>query len=227
MQTWPVRIAGYFAYFEPRLTASQHREDGLAMLRSGVDKVKYNQPDAEIALRGSIEHFVEAFLHNRVGNADLFALAHRVGALVEKAYGCYWTHADEKGEWINACPVLALHSRIGASWGGVTRGRCSICNADDFQCDHVPGVRYGGVLCFREVYRVDLEEVSLTPHPEDPSTYRVHYPKTDAEVEALRGRPLRPGERPVCMHCQDCPGRQGPQPEDLNPALWPELPSAP
>ncbi len=156
-----------------------------------------------------------------MANADLFALTHHVGKLVEGTYGCYWTRDEAKGEWTNACPLLALHSRLGASWGGLSWGRCSICNAEDFQCDHVPGVCYDGVRCVRNVYRVELREVSLTPHPEDPSTYRVHYPKTDAEVEALRGRSFRPGERPACMHCRDCPGIEGPEREDLDPTLWP------
>ena len=47
----PPRIAGYVAYYGPRPTASQQRERGLTMLRSGVAKFEGEAPDAEITLR--------------------------------------------------------------------------------------------------------------------------------------------------------------------------------
>jgi hypothetical protein len=127
------------------------------------------------------------------------------------------------GDWENPCPVLALHlsGRVGLSWAGVSHGRCSICDAEDFCCDHVTGRFYEGQLGYRIVYQADLEEISLTPRPDDPSCFRVHFPKTKAEVEAYRGRPLRPRESPMCGHCRKCSGREGPAEDDLDPRYGP------
>lgn len=222
---WPVLIAGYAAYTGERLGPRARRLRGIQRAHEGRQQLEKGDPEAEATLRAAIEDLVEAFLHDRRGNADLFAQAHELGETVERAFGCFWSLDAKREVWEDSCPVLALHNRLGMSWAGPSWGRCSICDAEDFGCDHVPGRMYDGVPCQRVVYRADPEEISLTPHPDDPSCYRVHFPKSVAEVEALRGRPLRPGERPICTHCADCRGHEGPTEEDLDPSTWPSLPT--
>lgn len=131
---------------------------------------------------------------------------------------------DEEGDgyWTTGCGVLALHRRLGASWGGPTLGRCSVCGADDLECDHVPGRRYDDVHCHRIVYEATLREISLAPFPDDPRTYRIEIASTPREIRAARGRPLRRGEVPLCTHCtESCDGAdRGPRMEDVDQSLW-------
>jgi hypothetical protein len=172
---------------------------------------------AERLLRQAIELMVDAFLLDRRGNADCFARAHEIGALVEERFSCHF-QLDEKAQALeNPCGILALHSRIGLSPGGRNWGRCSICGAGDFQCDHVPGKTYDGEHCHREIYRWDGDEISLTPRPRDPRCFRTWSPIPIAAV----------GQRALdCHHCRGCPGRGGATNEDLDPSSWPDGPDA-
>lgn len=166
---------------------------------------------AESVLRHALEMLVDAFLLNRRANAPLFADAHRLGALLQERFGCRWRTTENGKNLENPCGVLALHARVGLSPGGRTWGHCSICGADDFQCDHIPGCFYEGVHCFREIYRWDGEEISFTPRPRDPRSFRVWVLVPKAEV---------PQATPVCEHCRYCVGKAGASASDMDPGLW-------
>jgi hypothetical protein len=212
-----LQITGYAAYFEPLLAASEYVHRGQELDTAANEARKARAPNAEQLARDAIENHVNAFLVDRRRQAASFSEAHRIGREVNTQYGCPLRHADGGG-WIVECGVLALHSRIGASIAGVSRGRCSICGASDLGCLHVPGRVYDGVRCVRQVYEQDLREISYVPLPDDPRTYRMEAPVSDTEVVRARGRALLPGEVPMCTHCATCAGI--PTAEDLDPALW-------
>jgi hypothetical protein len=52
----------------------------------------------------------------------------------------------------------------------------------------------------------------------------VHTPVSKRKAERIKGGPLEPYERPICEHCRDCYGTEGPTEEDLDPSTWPDLP---
>jgi hypothetical protein len=106
---------------------------------------------AEPALRRAIELLVDAFLLDRAGNADCFSRAHRLGSEAEHRFGCS-SRQDEHGNWVNECGVLALHSRVGQSVGGVIHTECSICGSSAFGCEHVEGEEYDGQRCMHVVH---------------------------------------------------------------------------
>jgi hypothetical protein len=176
---------------------------------------------AEQLYREAIEHFVDAFLVDRVGHTACFTDAHAIGRYVTDRYGCPMKDAGN-GYWNTGCGVLALHRRLGTSWGGPTIGHCSVCGAGDLECDHVPGRWYDGVHCHRIVHEAGLREISLVPFPEDPRTYRTEIAATPHEIRAARGRPLLRGEVPLCTHCTSCDAAdRGPCEEDIDQSLWP------
>ena len=213
-----VTISGYAAYWKEmppadvlaRAAARASYEADMAF--STGDKA------GEPKLRAAIELNVDAFLADRQGNARCFARAHRIGRLVEQTFGCAWRLTDDGSAFVNNCGVLALHSRLGTSPGGIAHTACSICGAAAFECDHVEGEVYDGERCIHVITDWPIEEISLTPHPRDPRTYRISTPVTLAEAAARKGGPLDPGERPACMHCRECVGF--PNADDLNTSLW-------
>jgi hypothetical protein len=197
----------------------------MAMSVTSQAAMATRDADAESRARNAIEVLVDAFLADRRGNRACFTLAHRLGRMVAENYGCRLTYDADSKSFSNTCGVLALHSRIALSPGGPAFSVCSICGAEDFGCDHVPGRTYAGQPCFREITEWPLEEISLVRVPRDPRCYRVHTPITRKEAERVGGRALRPNEFLTCDHCQSCAGINGPADEDLDPASWPPLPN--
>lgn len=192
------------------------RRDAARASYLGILALTLAPHEAEGLLRHAIGRMVDAFLLDRKGNADLFGRAHALGTLVERRFSCRWTKVDKYDELENDCAIFALHNRIGLSPGGRNWGRCTICDADDFQCNHVPGRVYDGRLCQRHIHRWDGDEISFTPRPRDPRCFRVW---------ALVEPDAAPADR-RCRHCTACPGRSGASADDLSPASWPTDPEA-
>ena len=142
-----------------------------------------------------------------------------MGNEMRTRFGCPFQ--EESGLWFNPCGIMALHSRVGQSVGGVVHTSCSVCGAGTFQCDHVAGKIYDGRLCSHTVKRWEVEEVSLTPWPKDPRCYRLTQRLTLAEVERNIGHPLPAGAVPTCNHCRDCSGE--PTEDDLAVSRFPDL----
>jgi hypothetical protein len=215
-----VHIRGYAAYhYAAPPPEVQHQAAILAASQADA-QFRAEPSSAEAAIREAIELLVDAFLLDRRMNAECFAEAHRLGRLAEQEYGCLWSLDDEGKAFVNECGVLALHSRLGASVGGSTITRCSVCGAGAFQCDHIEGEVYDGKRCIHTVVEMNLAEVSLTPTPRDPRTYRLSRAIPLEEAERLKGLALSEGERPVCEHCNGCYGINGPTSEDLDPQSW-------
>lgn len=53
-----------------------------------------------------------------------------------------------------------------ASVGGIIKKtKCSICEMEYEDCEHMKGKFYSGKLCVREIHEMDLEEVSMVENP--------------------------------------------------------------
>jgi hypothetical protein len=214
----PVYISGVALYEgEPRPDSAALRRRGQRRAVHGLVLLECAPRRAEAILRDAIEDLVDAFLLDRSRNADLFARAHQLGALVEQTFSCAWATDRDRDTLVNDCGILALHSRLGLSPGGTTWGRCSLCGAKDFMCDHIPGAVYAGEQCIRNVERWDPEEVSMTQTPREPRCFR-----TLAHVKKSYARRVGGSSPGRCWHCRTCTGRAAPSPEDLDPSQWPD-----
>lgn len=218
------RIRGLAAYFEPPPDPQASAEEGR---RLALVAAKAPDPEAERIYREAIERLVDAFLLARRSQKDCFSEAHRIGRYLQGKYGCPMVPNPDRTAWRVECGVLALHSRIGLSFGGPSVGHCSICEAGDLSCEHVPGRTYAGELCVRIVDEVDLQEISLTPHPDDPRCYRVASEHTTEQLSRLENTRLHEGS-PFCTHCAMCDGAEaGPTANDLDPGRWSDGPRPP
>jgi hypothetical protein len=169
---------------------------------------------ADLARR-AIADLVEAFLHDRTGNAGLFARAHRVGALLSETAGCFWEPGPET--YTLRCPIYALHQTWATSIATTVTTRCSICGAGELECDHVPGQIYDGEACQSVVESIGpLGHVALTANPD--FTYTWYRDQRVATEEIIRnGTIATAGDPATCSHCRECPGLAGPSAGDLDP----------
>lgn len=61
---------------------------------------------------------------------------------------------------------LLFPKMVFASVGGIIKKtRCSICEQEYEDCDHMKGKFYSGKLCVREIHEMELEEVSFVENP--------------------------------------------------------------
>lgn len=188
---------------------------------------------AEIALRNrdergaglareAISDLVEAFLHDRAGNADLFRRAHGVGALLSSTAGCFWTPGRET--YTLRCPIYALHQTWATSLAMTVTTRCSICGAGELGCDHVPGETYDGDECRSVAESIGpFGHVALTANPDFTYTWYRDQEVLTADIVA-DGTIGAAGDPATCSHCQECPGLSGPSAGDLDPGRrWEEM----
>jgi hypothetical protein len=196
------------------------RKEGLANLSEGYALiVGEDRAGSETHLRQALDYLVDAFLEDRAGNADLFAICHKVGATIEEEFGCRFDK-DDKGRYFLPCPISGLHSRIGVSAALVTRGHCSICGAGDFECAHVRGQLYDYVRCERIIDDTRMEHMALTSDPDFTYTFRNHWYYTETEIAEQLGEAFTPEADLVSSHCASCYGREGPRPDDLDTTMW-------
>jgi hypothetical protein len=197
------------------------RTEGLARLIEGYSAliVDKDRAESEKDLRLALDYLVDAFLEDRAGNADLFAICHKAGAVIEQEFGC-WFKKDDQGRYSLPCPIFGLHSRLGFSPAFVTRGHCSLCGASDFECNHIHGRVYDGVRCARVVDEMRLDHMAVTNDPDFAYTFRNHTYFTEAEIIEMVGQDIPPGAGPVSNHCAICYGRNGPRPDDLDTTMW-------
>ena len=214
-------ISGLIAAGNSRLTyeyereAERERTRGHVALNSG----RTNEAEKHFARpsKNSLTRSYSTATATRIASPKLTNLA-------EKSISGSSVPLREKapGRWNRDCGVLALHSRVGLSFSGSTWGRCSICGAEDYECTHAPGQFYDGEPCIREVYRVELDEVSVVQFPDDPRCYRLSTDRMIEDIEAHLGHKLPQGAVPTCEHCSACRGaKDGPAAEDVDQSLWP------
>lgn len=181
---------------------------------------------AEIALRGgdergaelarrAIADLVEAFLHDRTGNANLFARAHYVGALLSTQAGCFWRPGSET--YTLRCPIYALHQTWATSIAMTVTTRCSVCGAGELECDHVPGETYEDEECWRVAESIGpIGHVAFTANPDFTYTWYRDQEVSTADIVA-DGTIVAARDPATCSHCQHCAGLNGPSAGDLDP----------
>lgn len=173
--------------------------------------------EREHHLRAAVTILVDAFLHDREANADLFAAAHDAGAELNQEVGCEWRYEPADRSYSLDCAIFGLHSVCGTSIAWTVLAICSICGADAFTCDHVPGEEYDGETCsFSSGGVLNMGHLALTANPD--FAYTWHWPqKHSAKKLIAMGLINRPGDVARCTHCDCCYGRVGPDEGDLDP----------
>lgn len=204
------------------LTPAFLRRHGLRTAVAAEIGLRQGDERAAELARRAIGDLVEAFLHDRTGNADLFSRAHRVGALLSAIARCFWTPGTET--YTLRCPIHALHQRWATSVAMTVTTRCSICGAGDLECDHLPGELYDGEECQSVVESIGpLGHVALTANPDFTYTWYRDQQVATAEIVA-DGTIGAPGDPATCSHCQECPGLNWPTAGDLDPVgRWEEM----
>lgn len=205
--------------------AAWHRGKGQrALYEARMTAESTVATSAEEPYRRAISHLVDAFLQDREGHSECFAYAHRAGAEVNGLVGCQYDYDAKAQVYRLECPVFALHAHAGTSIAWSLSTACSICGASAFECDHVAGEFYNGLQCGHQPDGVHaMHHVAMTPNPD--FAYSWHWPEQHAAGELVgHGLIRRPGEPVFCNHCQECPGRWGPQADDLDPVgRWQRL----
>jgi hypothetical protein len=73
-----------------------------------------------------------------------------------------------------------------ASVGGIIKKtRCSICEQEYEDCDHMKGKFYSGKLCVREIHEMELEEVSMVKNPASKLNRQLGTTYNGQEVDVL------------------------------------------
>ncbi len=76
------------------------------------------------------------------------------------------SHLESYSEHLSALEKHIFPPQMFFSPGMIIKeARCSICDAEYGDCDHIAGKPYMGELCSRLILHVDVEEVSLVDKP--------------------------------------------------------------
>jgi hypothetical protein len=211
------------------ITARRVRRQGCQKAYEMQMAIATRQSDAETLGRSALASLVVAFLMDRVGQADLFAVAHRVGREISSRFGCSATYDTSEQTYTFDCPILTLHSVIATSIGWIWETRCSICDAAMLECDHVPGEQYGDEVASYTTGGGGLlrfDHLALTPRPDFHYTWIVDNRRSAARLIS-EGQIQQPGDEATCDHCRWCWGSAGARPDDLDPvARWDRLNAA-
>ena len=164
------------------------RVEALRAFRIALFEARANSPRAKKALLSAQSLLVDAFLEDRKENARFFVWAHRIGAIREERQECTWTHDAGRDTFTLDCPMQGIHSRVGMSVALLSRSKCSICGAGDFECEHIAGEVYEGVICNFEQTDMWLDHVALTQNPD--FTYTFH---NSVPLRAYAGRSVVAG----------------------------------
>src|SRR5271154_2441951 len=134
------------------LTPEFLRRRGLRRSLAAEIALTHQQNGGVEQAREALSDLVDAFLHDRHANADLYARAHRLGAMLSRNEGCRWRSGSET--YTLACPIYALHQPFAHSVAMTVTTHCSLCGADTLQCEHVPGESYDGQPCYPVVDKI-------------------------------------------------------------------------
>lgn len=107
---------------------------------------KSEKEEAETAMRSSLLHLRDAY-HLASEDLKLGNLLHERGIVIHNLFGC---KVRMKGTtYYQECPVILSHVQLGFSIGGSADTICSICGKDPWDCEHIKGLKYDGVVCRR------------------------------------------------------------------------------
>ncbi len=206
------------------LTARELRRRGLRLAFDAQMDRATGAPDAETTDRIALSQLVDAFLLDRVGNQDLFAVAHRIGRDLMREHGCPYTYVADEREYRQDCPIFKLHATVGLSIAWHFACECSICGADAFTCDHAPGEEYEGKTCSYGAGRtLGIDHVALTANPDFIYTWITNTTEKAGDL-IHEGVIAKAGDTIRCTHCANCYGLAGPTADDLDPvSRWQNL----
>jgi len=102
------------------------------------------EQEAEATMRDSLASLRDAF-HLASGDSKIGHLLHDRGRIIHDLFGCKVRMSGTT--YYEDCPVLLSHVQLGFSVGGSANAICSICGQDPWDCEHIKGFRYDGVLC--------------------------------------------------------------------------------
>jgi hypothetical protein len=120
--------------------ARQLVEEANVSLKAG------DKSTAENLFRRALAKLREAHLWEP-GNSEHIILLHKFGRSVHDLFQCLL--AFREGSYHVTCPVMLSHSKGGFSVGGAGKTICSICGLEIFDCGHIKGRRYDGVVATR------------------------------------------------------------------------------
>ncbi|MFG1628980.1 hypothetical protein [Kribbella sp. NPDC049227] len=153
--------------------------------------------EAHVALRSAM---------NWLEDSQLFHDAHRLldeaGALARNEFptGCHLAY--ENSTYFQRCPVALAHSRVAFSPEFLVRdAECSICHADYRNCDHVPGLTYGGEECRRVITRLDILDFMLVERPAAPDARIQEISIETSRLAQSLGADFHPGIPVLCDRC--------------------------
>mgnify|MGYP001765823249 CR=1 FL=1 len=160
---------------------------GLSLLEGKMEQ------EAETTMRTSLGHLRNAF-HLASEDLSISHLLHDRGRIIHDSFGCKLRMSGTI--YYRECPVSLSHVQFGFSVGGSADMVCSICGKDPWDCEHITGFKYDGILCQRmesicniclrekcnhhvgETYnrveavhiitKMNVEEVSLVKNPASP-----------------------------------------------------------
>ncbi|KUN80355.1 hypothetical protein AQJ66_26830 [Streptomyces bungoensis] len=140
-------------------------------------------------------------------DSALFESAHElvdeVGALLRRHYSDSCTLPYRDGAYYRECPVDLAHQRVGLSPEvRVLESKCSICNLDPEDCDHLPGEMYDGRECRSVITKAEMTALAIVANPRQLVTRPTSIPAgTPAELSAALGPKFRPGVQLCCDRC--------------------------
>jgi len=102
--------------------------------------------EAEGAMRDSLVRLRNAF-HLASEDPKIGHLLHDRGRKVHDLFSCKVRMSGTT--YYQECSVLLSHVHLGFSVGGSANAICSICGQDPWDCEHIKGFKYDGVLCQR------------------------------------------------------------------------------
>ena len=112
-------------------------EEGLFFLR------QRKKHDAELSMRASLARVRDAF-HLASEAPEIGRLLHAKGRVVHDTFNCPVRMSGTT--YYQECPVALSHSQLGMSIGGSADSICNICGKDPWDCDHIKGCKYNGVV---------------------------------------------------------------------------------
>ncbi len=197
------------------LTPEILRRRGLRRALASEIALTHGREGGADEARAAIADLVEAFLHDRRVNADLYARAHRLGAMLSANEGCRWKDGSEN--YTLACPIYALHQPFAHSVAMTVTSHCSLCGADAFQCEHIPGESYDGQPCYSVADKIcSVGHIAITADPD--FLYTWHQTQQQSTARLIEeGIIEKAGDPAWCSHCRGCPGSWGPTDDDLDP----------
>jgi len=78
-----------------------------------------------------------------------------------------------------------------------TDARCTICNQQYGECDHISGRIYMGRICRRRILKHEVIETSIVPHPQDKRCRMVAYTENGTWYCTLTRRERPQGDAPI------------------------------